>query len=96
MEEQTKLLNVFLSMHHHKAKITKEPTAYLMKREDCMNPNSPLVAYKEQHLLSNFNHDSKQFQWLMKQFKTYDTEKHVLIGLILDNDTFLSEVLVKR
>jgi hypothetical protein len=96
MEEHTKLFNLVLSMHHHKAKIKKEPTAYLLKREDCMNPNSPLVAYKEKHLLSNFNHDSKQFQWLMKQFKTYDTEKQVLVGLILDNDTFLSEVLVKR
>ena len=95
MDDDAKLLGVFLAMHHNKAKVTKDRVAYLMKKEDCMNPDSPLIAFKEEHLVSNFNHESTQFQWLMKQFKTYDYEKQVLVGLIVNNDTFLSEVLVK-
>jgi hypothetical protein len=95
MGDMQHLVSLCLSMHHDKAKITRDQTAYLMKMEDFMNPDSPLVAYKEQQLLDTFNHESKQFQMLMRRFKTYDTDKEVLIGLIIDNENLLSEILIK-
>ena len=96
MEEHSELLKVFLTMHNRKGRTTKEPIAYLMKKEDCMNPNAPLIAWKEHHLVNYFDHDSIHFQCLMKQFKTYDFEKQILLGLIVDKQLILSEVLEKK
>lgn len=96
MEEHKQAFNVFLAMHSKKGKVTKEPIAYLVKKEDCVNPNAPLVAWKEEHLVNFFDHDSVYFQVLMKQFKTYDYEKQILMGMIVDKQTILSEVLEKK
>ena len=95
INEHMQLLNVFLTIHNKKAKVTKEPVAYLMEKGDCLNRNSPLVAWKEEHLKNYFDHDSITFSWLMKQFKSYDFEKEVLMGIIIDKQTILSEVLKK-
>tara|TARA_B100001989_G_scaffold227931_1_gene184369 strand:- start:657 stop:944 length:288 start_codon:yes stop_codon:yes gene_type:complete len=95
MEINNELLNVFLSLHNRKAKTTKEPTVYLVQKDDCLKADSPLVAWKEQHLVNYFDHESKQFQWLMKQLKTYDCEKEVILGIFSDNKTVFSEVLKK-
>ena len=95
MQEHLNLLQILISIHGHKAKLSKNKLVYLIEKDDLMNPNSPLVAFKEENLLSNFSHDSLHFRWLMKQFKTYDYEKQVVIGLIINKETILSEVLGK-
>ena len=96
MDENQELFNIFLSMHNKKTKTTKEPVAYLVQKNDCLKPDTPLVAWKEQHLVNYFNHDSKKFQWLMKQLKTYDYENEVILGMFVDKDTVFSEVLKKK
>lgn len=96
IEEHMKLLSVFISMHGRKAKVTKEPVAYLIEKDECMNMNAPLVAWKEKNLTDYFDHNSRQFGWLMKQFKTYDYETQVLLGIIIDKQTILSEVVTKK
>jgi hypothetical protein len=96
MEINKELLNVFLSLHNRKAKTTTEPTVYLVKKDDCLKSDTPLVAWKEQHLVNYFDHDSKQFQWLMKQLKTYDCRNEVILGIFSDNKTVFSEVLKKN
>lgn len=96
MNENKELFSVFLSIHNKKTKTTKEPVAYLVQRNDCLKSDTPLVAWKEQHLVNYFDHDSKQFQWLMRQLKTYDCENEVILGMFVDNKTVFSEVLKKN
>ena len=96
MNENKELFNIFLTIHNKKTKTTKEPIAYLIQKDDCLNSDAPLVAWKEQHLVKYFDHNSKQFQWLMKQFKTYDYENEVILGMFVDNKTVFSEVLKKN
>ena len=96
MSSDQELFKVFLTMHNKKSRTTKEPVAYLVKKDDCLKSDTPLVAWKEHHLVDYFDHDSKQFQWLMKQFKTYDCETEVILGMFSDNKTVFSEVLKKK
>ncbi len=95
MDNNQELFKVFLTMHNKKAKTTKEPIAYLVHKEDCLKAETPLVAWKEHHLVNYFDHDSKQFQWLMKQLKTYDYENEVILGMFYDKKSVISEVLKK-
>ena len=96
MEQDKELFKIFLTLHNRKGKTTKEPIAYLVKKEDCLNAETPLIAWKEEHLVKYFDHDSTQFQWLMKQLKTYDYEKEIILGMIVDNKSVFSEVLQKK
>ena len=87
------LFRVFLTMHHKKAKLTKDATVYLVQKDDCLKPNSPLIAWKEEHLINYFDHNSRQFQWLMKQLKSYNCEEEVIVGMFEDEKKVMSEVL---
>jgi len=95
MDNNKELFQIFLNIHNKKTKTSKEPIVYLVQKEDCLKPDTHLVAWKEQHLVNYFDHDSKQFQWLMKQLKTYDCEKQVILGMFVDKNTVYSEVLKK-
>ena len=79
------VFKVFLTMHNKKTKTTKEPVAYLVHKDDCLKPDTPLVLWREHNLVNYFDHDSKQFQWLMKQFKTYNFEKYLNTNDLYNN-----------
>ena len=72
MSSDQELFKVFLTMHNKKTRTTKEPVAYLVQKNDCLKSDTPLVAWKEHHLVDYFDHDSKQFQWLMKFFHIFE------------------------
>jgi len=36
--------------------------------------------------------NSKHVQWLMNQMKTYDCTKQIIIGLVFDDSTIISDV----
>ena len=95
-QDNIKKLHIFVSMHSGTVKTTPEPCVYLIQIDDLFDQSSPIKKFKQNDIIENFNKDSFYIQWVMKQLTTYDCEKQVIMGIIVDNNTIISDVVTKK
>ena len=95
-EDYIKKLHIFISMNSGTVKTTSEPCVYLIPINDLFDQSSPIKKFKQNDIIENFNKDSFYIQWVMKQLTTYNCEKQVIMGIIVDKNTIISDVVTKK
>ena len=95
MQEEQQAFKVFLSMNHHKADVTSEPTAYLQfyDRKECAPKSNSLIAFKVEDVLETFDRNVELVRFLLHQMHTYDCTSQRILGLVFDDNIIMSDVL---
>ena len=95
-EDHIKKLQIFISMNNEIVKTSNDPCVYLIGINDVFDQSVPIKKYNKKEILENFNKESFYIQWLMKQLTTFDHDKQVIMGVIVDKDTIISNVVTKK
>ena len=101
MESQRMALNVYRDLVAPdvlKYK-TKEPCVFLGRSDAlCSLPplQSKIEVFSREDINTQLDRESHLVRWVDRQLQTYDPEKEVIIGLLFDKGTILTDVLPRR
>ena len=58
--------------------------------------SGPLVAFTRENVVEEFDVESELVRWLLNQMSTYEPTRQCIVGLVFDNSTVVSDVLVAK
>ena len=96
MQEERRLYRGFMELHSSKAATTAFPCVQVMFYKDTMGPKDPLVQMTRQDILDELDKESPLVRQMLRQVSTYDVDKQVVVGLVFDRKTVLSDVVWKH